>query len=64
MKQPKPDYRMNRGILTAIGAIGIAQGLKILTHKKVTGKWEVKKQFQLEVCQVPIRQAFQHLLHT
>ncbi|WP_342528449.1 divergent PAP2 family protein [Chryseomicrobium sp. FSL W7-1435] len=43
MKQPKPDYRMNRGILTAIGAIGIAQGLKILTHKKVTGKWEVKK---------------------
>ncbi|PJK17305.1 acid phosphatase [Chryseomicrobium excrementi] len=34
---------MNRGILTAIGAIGLAQGLKILTHKKVTGDWDVKK---------------------
>lgn len=43
MKTPKPDYRMNRGILTAIGAIGLAQGLKILTHKKVTGNWDVKK---------------------
>jgi len=43
MKTPTPDYRMNRGILTAIGAIGLAQGLKILTHKKVTGNWEVKK---------------------
>lgn len=43
MKQPTPDYKMNRGILTAIGAIGLAQGLKILTHKKVTGDWDVKK---------------------
>lgn len=43
MKTPKPDYRMNRGILTAIGAIGLAQVLKILTHKKVTGNWDVKK---------------------
>ncbi|OZS78504.1 acid phosphatase [Tetzosporium hominis] len=34
---------MNRGILTAIGAIGLAQGLKILTHKKVTGDWDVQK---------------------
>ena len=43
MKRPKPDYKMNRGILTAVGAIGLAQGLKILTHKKVTGDWDVKK---------------------
>lgn len=43
MKTPTPDFKMNRGILTAISAIGIAQGLKILTHKKVTGKWEVGK---------------------
>lgn len=43
MKTPTPDYKMNRGILTAISAIGIAQGLKILTHKKLTGKWEVAK---------------------
>ncbi len=43
MKRPTPDYKMNRGILTAIGAIGLAQGLKILTHKKVTGDWDVKK---------------------
>lgn len=43
MKRPTPDYKMNRGILTAIGAIGLAQCLKILTHKKVTGDWDVKK---------------------
>lgn len=43
MKRPTPDYKMNRGILTAIGAIGLAQGLKILTHKKVTGDWDVKQ---------------------
>lgn len=43
MKTPTPDFKMNRGILTAISAIGIAQGLKILTHKKVTGKWEPGK---------------------
>ncbi len=34
---------MNRGILTAISSIAIAQGLKILTHKKVTGEWDVKQ---------------------
>ncbi|MBH0231317.1 divergent PAP2 family protein [Halobacillus yeomjeoni] len=32
--------KMNRGILTALSAIGIAQGMKILTHKKLTGKWD------------------------
>ncbi|MDQ0483672.1 divergent PAP2 family protein [Guptibacillus hwajinpoensis] len=35
--------KMNRGILTAISSIAIAQGLKILTHKKVTGEWDVKQ---------------------
>ncbi|MFC0523715.1 divergent PAP2 family protein [Pontibacillus salicampi] len=35
--------RMNRGILTALSAIGIAQGLKILTHKRLTGKWDWKQ---------------------
>ncbi|QFF98102.1 divergent PAP2 family protein [Psychrobacillus glaciei] len=35
--------RMNRGVVTALSAIGIAQGLKILTHKKLTGKWDVKQ---------------------
>ncbi|WP_391207846.1 divergent PAP2 family protein [Psychrobacillus sp. L4] len=35
--------KMNRGIVTALSAIGIAQGLKILTHKKLTGKWDVKQ---------------------
>ncbi len=34
---------MNRGIITALSAIGIAQGLKILTTKKKTGKWDVKQ---------------------
>ena len=34
---------MNRGILTAISSIAIAQGLKILTHKKLTGNWDVKQ---------------------
>ncbi len=37
---------VNRGIVTALSAIGIAQGLKILTHKSVTGKWEWKPIFQ------------------
>ncbi|MEW9502951.1 divergent PAP2 family protein [Jeotgalibacillus marinus] len=37
---------MNRGIVTALSAIGIAQGLKILTHKKVTGKWDWKQIFE------------------
>ncbi|WP_082232201.1 divergent PAP2 family protein [Halobacillus massiliensis] len=31
---------MNRGIVTAISAIGIAQGLKIITNKRLTGKWD------------------------
>ncbi|MFF2753558.1 divergent PAP2 family protein [Psychrobacillus sp. NPDC058041] len=35
--------RMNRGIVTALSAIGIAQGLKILTYKKLTGNWDVKQ---------------------
>ncbi|KZZ85133.1 acid phosphatase [Bacillus sp. SJS] len=30
----------NRGILTALAGIGIAQGLKIFGHKKLTGKWD------------------------
>ncbi|KIL51329.1 hypothetical protein KP77_08410 [Jeotgalibacillus alimentarius] len=33
---------MNRGVLTSLSAIGIAQALKIVTHKKLTGKWELK----------------------
>ncbi|WLR47996.1 divergent PAP2 family protein [Halobacillus litoralis] len=33
--------KMNRGIITALSAIGIAQALKIFTHKKVTGEWDV-----------------------
>jgi len=37
--------KMNRGIVTALSAIGIAQGLKILTHKKLTGKWDMKQAF-------------------
>jgi acid phosphatase family membrane protein YuiD len=36
---------MNRGMVTAFSAIGIAQGLKILTHKKLTGKWDWKQAF-------------------
>jgi len=32
--------QMNRGIMTALAAIGLAQGLKILTHKQLTGKWD------------------------
>lgn len=35
--------KMNKGIITALSAIGIAQGLKILTHKKLTGKWDLKQ---------------------
>lgn len=37
--------RMNRGMVTALSAIGIAQGLKILTHKKLTGEWDIKQAF-------------------
>jgi acid phosphatase family membrane protein YuiD len=36
---------MNRGIITALSAIGIAQGMKILTHKKLAGKWDWKQAF-------------------
>lgn len=36
---------MNRGIITALSAIGIAQGLKVVTHKKLTGKWDWKQAF-------------------
>ncbi|APH06585.1 divergent PAP2 family protein [Bacillus weihaiensis] len=31
---------MNRGIWTAISGIGIAQGLKILTHRREHGVWD------------------------
>lgn len=37
--------KMNRGILTALSAIAIAQGLKIITHKKLTGDWDLKQAF-------------------
>lgn len=37
--------QMNRGIATSLSAIGIAQALKIFTHKKVTGKWDWKQAF-------------------
>ena len=36
---------MNRGIITALSAIGLAQGLKIFTHKKLTGEWDLKQAF-------------------
>lgn len=32
--------KMNRGILTALASIGIAQGMKIFTHKRLTGEWD------------------------
>ncbi|WP_181348003.1 divergent PAP2 family protein [Thalassobacillus sp. CUG 92003] len=35
--------KMNRGMWTALSAIGIAQAFKILTHKQVTGKWDAKQ---------------------
>lgn len=35
--------KMNRGILTAISSIAIAQGLKILTYKRLTGEWDFKQ---------------------
>ena len=37
--------KMNRGIVTALSAIGLAQGMKILTYKKLTGKWDIKQAF-------------------
>lgn len=36
---------MNRGVITSLSAIGIAQGLKILTNKKLTGEWHWKHAF-------------------
>lgn len=37
--------KMNRGIVTALSAIGIAQALKIVTHKQVAGEWDWKQAF-------------------
>ncbi|MFB4164130.1 divergent PAP2 family protein [Alteribacillus sp. JSM 102045] len=37
---------MNRGIVTALSAIGIAQGLKVFTHQRKTGNWSWKPIFQ------------------
>lgn len=37
------ETKMNKGIITALASIGIAQGLKILTHKRLTGKWDIKQ---------------------
>ena len=37
------NNKMNRGILTALTGIGLAQGLKILTHKRLAGKWDWKQ---------------------
>ncbi|GGC98515.1 putative membrane protein YuiD [Thalassobacillus devorans] len=39
------NNKMNRGILTALTGIGLAQGLKILTHKRLAGKWDWKQVF-------------------
>ncbi|MFD1020945.1 divergent PAP2 family protein [Thalassobacillus hwangdonensis] len=37
------NKKMNRGVWTALSAIGLAQALKIVTHKRMTGKWDVKQ---------------------
>ena len=37
--------RMNRGIITSLSAIGVAQALKIVTHKQLTGRWDLKQAF-------------------
>ncbi|WP_144513795.1 divergent PAP2 family protein [Bacillus sp. FJAT-22090] len=37
--------KMNRGIITALSAIGLAQGLKLFTNRKLTGKWDFKQAF-------------------
>ncbi|MFQ3545677.1 divergent PAP2 family protein [Halobacillus rhizosphaerae] len=37
---------MNKGISTALSAIGIAQGLKIVTNRWKTGKWDWRSIFQ------------------
>ncbi|WLV24587.1 divergent PAP2 family protein [Aciduricibacillus chroicocephali] len=33
--------KMNRGVITALSSIGIAQALKILSHKRMTGEWDI-----------------------
>ncbi|MTH53478.1 divergent PAP2 family protein [Bacillus mangrovi] len=38
--------KANRGIVTALSAIGIAQGLKIFGHKRLTGRWDWRPAFQ------------------
>ncbi|MCA0171456.1 divergent PAP2 family protein [Bacillus sp. RAR_GA_16] len=38
--------KMNKGINVALSAIFLAQGLKILTHKTTTGKWDWRPLFQ------------------
>ncbi|RWZ58036.1 divergent PAP2 family protein [Halobacillus fulvus] len=35
--------KMNRGMLTALASIGLAQALKIVTHKRAAGKWDWKQ---------------------
>lgn len=35
--------KMNKGIVTALSAIALAQTLKVFTHKKLTGKWDWKQ---------------------
>ncbi|MDC3413888.1 divergent PAP2 family protein [Terrihalobacillus insolitus] len=35
--------KMNRGVVTALSSIGIAQALKVLTHKRLTGNWDIKQ---------------------
>lgn len=37
---------MNRGIWTALSGIGIAQGLKVLTNKRVNNEWDWRPIFQ------------------
>ncbi|WP_224752459.1 divergent PAP2 family protein [Metabacillus arenae] len=37
---------MNRGMITSLSAIGIAQGLKIVTHKNLTGRWDWRSMFK------------------
>ncbi|RNF39505.1 divergent PAP2 family protein [Planococcus salinus] len=37
--------QMNRGMVTSLGAIGVAQALKIVTHKAVAGKWDWRQLF-------------------
>lgn len=45
MNKMKEMKEMNRGMITALGAIGVAQALKIVTHKVVTDKWDWQQAF-------------------